>query len=367
MSKYTTEVRFICENYAGLDKSADYSGTDKVISKARKKVFDFDFPMFDESYRTVLETKILKHYYTREIGFETVSLWKFWLDKRLNEIMPFYNQMYKSELLDFNPFYDVDLTTDSKRNVVHDEETTATGTDKNVRTDALKMDSTGSKVRTDELREDTTDSSTRTDNLKATSSSTGKVNGSNSSTTNTNDTRTDDLRHNETTQVNSDTLSAYSDTPQGSLQNVKNLTYLTNATDTTVDSQTYVTGSNQGTQKNDGKSTTNGSEESNSTLNGTVSNTGTQGTESTGSKVNTGTQKTETVDSVTNSGTQTNVGESSDSGTKDYTNVDDYLEHVKGKRGSKSYMELLLEYRKTFLNIDMMIIEELSDLFMQLW
>ena len=28
MSKYTTEVRFICETYAGLDESADYMGID---------------------------------------------------------------------------------------------------------------------------------------------------------------------------------------------------------------------------------------------------------------------------------------------------------------------------------------------------
>ena len=72
MSKYTTEVRFICEHYAGLDESEGYANVEEIIERARPKVFDFDYPIFDSSYKPILETKILKHYYTREIGFETV-------------------------------------------------------------------------------------------------------------------------------------------------------------------------------------------------------------------------------------------------------------------------------------------------------
>ena len=56
MSKYTTEVRFICEQYAGLDESVGYNDIDEVISKSRAKVFDFNYPIFDEAYRPVLET-----------------------------------------------------------------------------------------------------------------------------------------------------------------------------------------------------------------------------------------------------------------------------------------------------------------------
>ena len=47
--------------------------------------------------------------------------------------------------------------------------------------------------------------------------------------------------------------------------------------------------------------------------------------------------------------------------------LDDYLEHVKGKNGGVSYSAMLNEYRTTFLNIDMQIINELSDLFFNLW
>lgn len=77
-------------------------------------MFDFQFPIFDESYRSVIETKILRHYYTREIGLETVGLWKLKLNTKLNEIMPYYNKLYKSELIEFNPLYDVELTRERK-------------------------------------------------------------------------------------------------------------------------------------------------------------------------------------------------------------------------------------------------------------
>ena len=112
MSKYTTEVRFICETYADYDESQGYMKIPEIIEKSREKVFDFDFPIFDEDYRSVLETKILKHYYLKEIGMETVGVWKHFLDMKMNEIMPYYNQLYKSALLEFNPFYDVDITKD---------------------------------------------------------------------------------------------------------------------------------------------------------------------------------------------------------------------------------------------------------------
>lgn len=110
MSKYTTEVRFICEMAAGLTESAGASKVNEIIAKAAPVVFNFDWPIFDEAYRLGLEEKILRHYYTREIGEETVGMWKLRLEDRLNLVMPKYNQLYESAKLEFNPFYDVDYT-----------------------------------------------------------------------------------------------------------------------------------------------------------------------------------------------------------------------------------------------------------------
>ena len=57
------------------------------------------YPIFDESYRDGLNQKILDHYMLHEIGQETVGKFRFALNRKMREIMPLYNQLYKSEKL----------------------------------------------------------------------------------------------------------------------------------------------------------------------------------------------------------------------------------------------------------------------------
>lgn len=63
-----------------------------------------DYPIFDETYRKILNNKIINHFYLREIGQETPELFKFMLNRKMHEIMPYYNKLYESELLNFDPF-----------------------------------------------------------------------------------------------------------------------------------------------------------------------------------------------------------------------------------------------------------------------
>lgn len=219
MSKYTTEVRFICEKASGFDESVGFDSVNDVINNSWDKVFNFDFPIFDEEYRPVLCKKILMYYYTREISEETVGLWKVRLWSKLNLIMPYYNKLYQSALLEFNPLYDVDYYRKTDRT------TDGTGT----------TDTTNSGV----------------------------------------------------------SRNLYSDTPQGGLEGVDSETYLTSATK-----------------------------------------------------------------DITNATGNTSTG---------FNNTDDFLEHVWGKHPGVSYSKLLQEYRKTFINIDEQIIEELRPLFFNLW
>lgn len=53
----------------------------------------------------------MRSYYTREICAETVGLWQLWLDATLCEIMPTYNQLYKTTVYEFNPLYNTNITT----------------------------------------------------------------------------------------------------------------------------------------------------------------------------------------------------------------------------------------------------------------
>ena len=59
-------------------------------------IFSFNYPIYDENHREELEKKIINHYYFREIGFETVGRFKHYLSMTMNEIMPKYNRIYKA-------------------------------------------------------------------------------------------------------------------------------------------------------------------------------------------------------------------------------------------------------------------------------
>ena len=242
MSKYTTEIRFICESKAGLSDSVGFNQIDDVISNSWNKIFD-NFPIFDESYRSVLCSKILKHYYTREISAETVGLWQLWLNTRMGEIMPYYNKLYESALLEFDPFKDTNYSRNHGGTF------------------------TGDTVRNGRSQIDVDNSVT----------SNGTSNSKN----------------------------LFSDTPQGAITNIENESYLTNAT--------LIKDTDTNTTNTDGNSTT-------------------QNTETTG-----------------------------------ITNTDNWIETIVGKQSTVSYSKLLQEFRDTFLNIDVMIINDLSDLFMNLW
>lgn len=299
MSKYTTEVRFICEQFSGLSESVGYSDVEQVIKKCLPKVFDFQFPIFDESYRSVIETKILRHYYTREIGLETVGLWKLKLNTKLNEIMPYYNKLYKSELIEFNPLYDVELTRERK------------------------VEGSGTKnTKNSENR----DGNSRTENTQDNNSNV-RENGEDRYTS----TNMADGTQNQNTSGNGTNM--YSDTPQGAITDLQAGKYLTNAT---IDSATNTfVGSSHDTSNQTNETTRN--------------------------------NETETNGSVES--TNENEYSSSLDGTSDTTlsNTEDYLEKVIGSNGGESFSKRLTEYRSTFINIDMMIVNELEDLFFGLW
>lgn len=201
MSHYTTELRYIVESGYNIGLA--------------------DYPIFDESYRAHLNDKIIEHYYFREIGLETAGLFKRLLNRKMNEIMPYYNQLYKSEMIKIEPLLRVDLME-----TFH-----------------------------------------RTDN--------GEFNGTMSDTTNN--------------------FNVYSDTPQGTLSTpeIQDNTYASSAS---KDENTQNTNTNQTTD-----------------------------------------------------------------------NVLDHTKHNWGNPGTRSDSEMLQEYRNTFLNIDMLIIEELEPLFMQIF
>lgn len=233
MSRYTIELRYLIEGNYDLGLK--------------------DYPIFDESYREQLNNKIIQHYYFREIGFETEALFKNRLNQKMNEIMPYYNQMYESSKLKIDPLSTIDLEEVFSRK------------------------------------------------SKTTGEGTSSTSGTGNNTNNFNSTDTTDYGK----------ISKFSDIAQAQTtpNEILNDKYLTSAT---VD---------DGQDKN------------------------------------------------TNTGTNTSQTESTTSGTStDKRNLDeDTTLTRKGNNGTASESELLNMYRETFLNIDMMIIYDLDELFLGIW
>jgi hypothetical protein len=233
MSRYTIELRYLIEGNYDLGLK--------------------DYPIFDESYREQLNNKIIQHYYFREIGLETEALFKNRLNQKMNEIMPYYNQMYESSKLKIDPLSTIDLEEVFSRK------------------------------------------------SKTTGEGTSSTSGTGNNTNNFNSTDTTDYGK----------ISKFSDIAQAQTtpNEILNDKYLTSAT---VD---------------------------------------------------------DAQDKNTNTGTNTSQTESTTSGTStDERNLDeDTTLTRKGNNGTASESELLNMYRETFLNIDMMIIDDLDELFLGIW
>lgn len=98
----------------------------QAIDKAMSTYPLYESKSTDNTYGTAyviptreqLNNKILNYYRWREIGFETFGRFLFELETALNEIMPYYNQLFYSADQDFNPIYNVDYkrTIDRDKN-----------------------------------------------------------------------------------------------------------------------------------------------------------------------------------------------------------------------------------------------------------
>ena len=277
MSKYTTELRYLIESNFDLGLN--------------------DYPIFDESYRQLLNEKIINHYYFREIGMETAELFKRYLNQTMREIMPYYNQLYKSELLEFNPFYNVDKTVTADKNNNHVSDFVGNVTGKNQQT---------------------------------TDSENNQINNSKQQTTTAANSVGESVGNSTSTDKNKNVAS---DTPQGflSINSIDNNTYATTAEMTKAESV------------NNTKATSNNSE------NGITDQTTADEIKATANSESNATTATDTANKTT---------------SNDFEN---YVNHVVGKSEGETYSEMLIKFRETFLNIDMMIIDELKTCFMMIY
>lgn len=116
MASYSMTLRECLQTLLMMN-GTDYSSmtTKEFIEEGRKVLFDYDYGIYDPLYRGVFETKFIRNFYMREIGFETESLFKFQLETWLLINMAYFNKMFESELIDFDPLVNSEMKSDASK------------------------------------------------------------------------------------------------------------------------------------------------------------------------------------------------------------------------------------------------------------
>lgn len=385
MSKYTTELRFICENeYNG--ESSGFNEINKILTTVAPKIFNFEFPIFDEEYRIPLEVKILRTYYTREICEETVGLWKLRLQNKLCNIMPYYNQLYKSALLEFDVFKDVDYT-EKNNGTIHDNLQKIINFQNLGGIDTSTYTKNGKEKNTTNYNGGSTNTTsyegkeTNDIEYKGTETNATDYKGTETNSTDYKGSEKDISKTSgNTTKTPPTKITTKSDTPQGGLNGIISEDYLTTAqkeTYTTDEVETYNNITNSSDKSFTGRNDTSTKSFSNRNDTSTKSftNRNDKNTKAFEDRKDINTQQfsdrndvnTLEFENRSDVMTQEKLSKNKTDEGNDNWHTNNNTLTVRGKRNNLTYAEMLQKYRETFLNIDKMIIDELNDLFFGLW
>ena len=328
MSKYTTELRWVMEQ--ALD-DLGLAHEESNWKQCWKVVGLDDYPLYDETHRDALNTKIVRRYYTREIGAETVGRWRMFVRDAMHSIMPYYNQLYESEVkvkgIDFMNDRDLEITQE------------VAGTEKKTETGTETQSAEGSEKRTAEGTEKKTETGTetQTDRGSSKSASESEQTGHSETTTDVDTTVTGDSWN---TSDSKDT-NVFSDTPQSMMvpDQIEKMQYASNVTIDTVHSEAKA-GSRNVT---DGTTTVTADDTSSASGSGTGS-----------------------YDNESNKSTSDDLSRTT---TDDLsrTTTDELSRHEVGVLSSRA--NLLKEWRENMMNIDDMVVSdrELRECFMTVW
>lgn len=287
MATYTVRLNELV-NYFAKENSEEWFGLSysQKIDTAAHLIMPESYPCYgvdideEEIMRENLSRAIVRHYLMREIGCETFELWKIMVETRLREIMPYYQELYKTTLFDLdlnNPYHLITTHNQNeyaKRDIDRSGDNTSNGTDD------------------------------------------VKENGE------TNYGKNTDTKDEMGGESNTDTSNSHSDFPQASYEQGDYVTWSEKG-----NSHSNESSETKGTIKESGKDTVNRkSERSLST-------------------------KLEWKDT-----------------SKDINDVImDYIHDVKGHTSNTEVLEAIKQWRALILNINLQIINDISDLFMRIY
>ena len=115
-------------------------------------MFNFDYPFYidDEEAKTKFEEKFMLYYWNCEIGFETFARFQKALQARLTIKMPYYQQLYETELeaKDINFLLNKDLRETFTREIDTENETTGTNHTQQTSTNESSLNQEGTSTNT---------------------------------------------------------------------------------------------------------------------------------------------------------------------------------------------------------------------------
>lgn len=368
MARYTMRLGTYLHNLRVGDINREQYQTfdeiEKDIELSREKLFDFEYPIFDSKYKQTLETKILRTYYMDEIGLETPGLFKHYLMINMCNLMPYYNQLYESAKLQFEPLLNMDYKIEHEGDDVGSYDRLKGGNINTTTNETIDTD-------TDRWNDgNTVTNETSETNVAKTGKDTfNKLGNEKNTKTQSGSVEVKDVYPTIKTihgQGENEGWKGNSKTPQTGLSDVRDLRYLTTAdayydkvgqvdetTDPHTDIHTTTYNDKQDVDVLEFVNRKDVTEYNNNLHTDVDSETDDQYTDHTYENVET--EKNGFVDTDT----------SETEGGSDMKHSE-YFDKYKGISGI-TYSKALQEYRETFLNIDMMVIDSLSGLFMNIY
>lgn len=126
MARYTMTIQDILMEIVWQDGLENELTTKKeIIDYAMPKLFDFNYPLYDEKLKEEFQRQFINHFYMREIGSESRALFKVRLEDYLVLSYPKWKKLYNT-FEEINPFLNYDIKTE--RGVDETENTDKTAT-----------------------------------------------------------------------------------------------------------------------------------------------------------------------------------------------------------------------------------------------
>lgn len=148
----------------------------QIVNDLDFKLFDFDYNLYDNELKSAFEKKFIDHFYFYEIGLTPIARFKKALQIKLNDIYPYFKQLYQTELRckdidfmlnkDLKEQYTRELTGNSSVN----QSSTSTSNDTSLN---INNDTPQNKI--DDLDQFMTSASKNTDNSTMNSSGTNSA------------------------------------------------------------------------------------------------------------------------------------------------------------------------------------------------